>query len=200
MLHLAASLPRSAAGRFKKPVLGTGTENYFSPAILFALGLAVGAILALLTSLPAGVPAIAGVVLAAGIAVAWRGPDRYRRFALLTAVLAAGLLAGQMRTDARIAGAAAIPAIDTRDNVVPLTGWLGAIERSGSGRTAVATSDRRHAPVPPPAKVWRVARRWRISPVDAAELIMNVQRAELRHRPTPARPAGGGRQKQSGPL
>lgn len=134
MLHLAASLPRPAAGRFKKPVLSIGTENYFSPAILFALGLAAGAILALVTPLPAGVPAIAGVVLAAGIAVTWRGPDRYRRFALLTAVLAAGLLAGQMRTDARISGAAAIPAIDTRDDVVPLTGWLGAIERSGSGR------------------------------------------------------------------
>lgn len=134
MLHLAASLPRSAAGRFKKPVLNTGTENYFSPAILFALGLAAGAILALVTPLSAGVPAVAGIVLAAGIAVTWRGPDRYRRFALLTAVFAAGLLAGQMRTEARMAGAAAIPAIDTRDNAVPLTGWLGAIERSGSGR------------------------------------------------------------------
>ena len=134
MLHLAASLPRPAAGRFKKPVLSAGTENYFSPAILFALGLAAGAVLALVTPLSAGVPAIAGAVLAAGIAATWRGPDRYRRFALLTAVFAAGLLAGQMRTEARIAGAAAIPAIDTRDDVVPLTGWLGAIERSGSGR------------------------------------------------------------------
>lgn len=134
MLHLAASLPRPAAGRFKKPVLSAGTENYFSPAILFALGLAAGAVLALVTPLSAGVPAIAGAVLAAGIAATWRGPDRYRRFALLTAVFAAGLLAGQMRTEARIAGAAAIPAIDTRNDVVPLTGWLGAIERSGSGR------------------------------------------------------------------
>ncbi|MBO6764945.1 ComEC/Rec2 family competence protein [Maricaulis sp.] len=114
--------------------MSTGTENYFSPAILFALGLAAGAILALVTPLSAGVPAVAGIVLAAGIAVTWRGPDRYRRFALLTAVFAAGLVAGQMRTEARIDGAEAIPAIDTRDNAVPLTGWLGAIERSGSGR------------------------------------------------------------------
>ena len=104
MLHLAASLPRPAAGRFKKPVLSTGTENYFSPAILFALGLAAGASMALATPLFAGVPVLAGVILVVGLAAVWRGPDRFRRLALLAAVFAAGLLAGQMRTEARIAG------------------------------------------------------------------------------------------------
>lgn len=135
MLHPDASPPRPAAGYLKKSPLTLGSEAFFSPAILLALGVAAGAALYLTGVLPAraglaaGMPALSGAVLAA-----WRGPVRARAALRMLAIVLLGLLLGFGRADQRVQAASAIAAIDTHGEAVRIEGWLAAIETSASGR------------------------------------------------------------------
>jgi len=136
VLHPDASLPHAAAAYLKKSPLKLGTEAFFSPAISLALGVAGGAALHVSGLVPvwaglAGGGIVLGVALLAGL----RGPMSWRAGLAIPALLLLGMLLGFARSEQRVSAAAAIPAIDTRGEAVRISGWLAAIETSGSGRS-----------------------------------------------------------------
>lgn len=136
MLHPDASLPHPAAGYLKKSPLKLGTEPFFSPAISLALGVAAGAALHVSGLVPVWTGLMcSGLVLGGVLLAVWRGPVSWRAGLAIPALLLLGMLLGLARSEQRVSAAAAIPAIDTRGEAVRITGWLAAIETSGSGRS-----------------------------------------------------------------
>jgi competence protein ComEC len=135
VLHPDARLPRFAAGHLKKSGLVLEVAAFFSPAIVLAMGVMSGS--ALYFSLPVapGLPVYGGLVAAGLAAGLWHCCRPGRAAGGLLVLLAAGVLFGLVRSEFRTSHAGEIPAIDTGGRAVDVTGWLGAIEASASGRS-----------------------------------------------------------------
>ncbi|WP_300541749.1 ComEC/Rec2 family competence protein [Maricaulis sp.] len=92
---------------------------------------------ALYFSLPVapGLPVYGGLVAAGLAAGLWHCCRPGRAAGGLLVLLAAGVLFGLVRSEFRTSHAGEIPAIDTGGRAIHVTGWLGAVEASASGRS-----------------------------------------------------------------
>ena len=123
-----------------KPLLKFRVAEAESPAVVLAMAVMAGCALYFGKPDEVGLmSALAGlsIVPAAFIALALIPSLRHRlpgRLGLIGLCILAGLLAGVIRSEMRVRAFQDSPVIDTSDRAVEMTGWLEAIERSGSGR------------------------------------------------------------------
>ena len=134
MLRPDASLPHRAASGLKNWLFPAGDLAFSSWAIPLAAGLVSGAAAYFSLTVNPGpliwfMPAIflvAGLVFGAMRRTAAAG--------MILLLFATGLLLGIMRSEVRTRTHAQIPAIDTRGDAVPVTGWLESIGTAQNGR------------------------------------------------------------------
>ena len=140
MFLITSRPPASSSDGLTKPLLKFRAADAESPAVMLAMAVMLGC--ALYFSVPGSSRLLPwmGAALAGAMSViivlSRRGqqPGRLVPVIGVIACLLAGLALGLVRSEARTAAFEGAPVIDTGERAVAVSGWLQAIDRSGSGR------------------------------------------------------------------